>query len=46
MNSYSQHQEDTYINSIIDGRKIDIPKLFIDLGACDGIHLSNSRLFM
>jgi len=43
---YSQHEEDTYIYNIIKDNNIECSDFFIDIGACDGIHLSNSRLYM
>ena len=45
MRSYSQHEEDVYLWNYIKKHKLDIPKTFIELGACDGTNLSNCRLF-
>ena len=45
MNSYSQHQEDTYILHFCFVHKIDFPTSVIEIGACDGINLSNSRAY-
>ena len=42
---FSQHKESTWIKNYITQNKLDIPKLFVDIGAHDGITNSNSRLF-
>lgn len=46
MNFYSQYQEDFYIDHVCREQKITIPKTVIELGAHDGIFLSNSRFFV
>lgn len=46
MNSYSQHNEDTYIDHLCRLHGIDLPKTVIEIGACDGLRLSNSRYFI
>ena len=43
--TYSQHDEDGYIYRLIKDNKLKITPVFCDFGACDGIHLSNTRLF-
>ena len=43
---YSQFDEDIYIKNIINEQKLDIPAVFLDLGAFDGAFLSNSRFFL
>ncbi len=43
---YSQHQEDFYIDHINRKHEIEVPKTVIELGAHDGIFLSNSRFFV
>lgn len=43
---YSQHGEDEYLSDYIFKNKIEINKLFVDIGAGDGLFLSNSRFFI
>jgi len=43
--SYAQHNEDIFLVDLIKKHGIGLPATFIDIGACDGIHLSNTRLF-
>ena len=45
MNTYAQHEEDLFIFNLIKRLDLPITPSFIDLGACDGIHMSNTRLF-
>ena len=43
---YSQYQEDFYVWSIIREQSLtDIPRRCVEIGACDGKHLSNTRAF-
>lgn len=42
---YSQHQEDDYIGRYLTEGKIVLPQTVVDVGAGDGLFLSNSRLF-
>jgi FkbM family methyltransferase len=46
MNSYAQHQEDTFILDYAQRKGITINPYVVEIGACDGIHLSNSRAFI
>jgi len=42
---YSQHNEDSYLIDLIRNRKLKVTPTFADFGACDGVHLSNTRAF-
>ena len=42
MTSYSQHGEDIYINALMN-LGLELSPLVYELGACDGVNLSNSR---
>lgn len=48
MKDYSQHKESTFILNYLQQNKKykKIPKLFIDIGALDGVRNSNARMFM
>ena len=43
---YSQYQEDFYIDHVCREQNLTIPKTVIELGAHDGLFLSNSRFFI
>jgi len=46
MKDYSQHGESRFLYNYIKKHNIDVNKLFIDIGALDGITNSNSRIFL
>ena len=46
MTSYSQHSEDVYLWNYIHKNNLETPNLIVELGACDGLESSNSRLFI
>lgn len=43
---YAQHDEDVYLYSVIRDQKLDIPHIIVDIGAFDGVTISNSRMFI
>lgn len=43
--AYAEHREDEYLFNLINAKGLTIPPYFVEIGACDGIHISNCRLF-
>lgn len=46
MKDYSQHGESLFLWNYIKDNKLEVPKLFVDVGALDGLRNSNSKLFI
>jgi len=46
MKYFSQFLEDKFIYEMIVNEKLNISKFVIEMGACDGLFFSNSRLFI
>ena len=42
---YSQHKEDEFIIGYLKEYRIGCPKIVMEIGACDGMRISNSRMF-